>query len=92
MAGNEQIATEVSKNPNGIGYLGLALGAKGIKIVSIDKVMPTPATANDGSYKLARGLNCFTNGKPTGVAKFLDFSLTAEGQKIVGSTGFVPVK
>ena len=94
MAGNEQIATEVSKNPNGIGYVGLAyVGAKGIKIVSIDKVMPTPATANDGSYKLARGLNCFTNGKPTGVAKkFLDFSLTAEGQKIVGSTGFVPVK
>ena len=94
MAGNEQIATEVSKNANGIGYVGLAyVGAKGIKIVSIDKVMPTPATANDGSYKLARGLNCFTNGKPTGVAKkFLDFSLTAEGQKIVGSTGFVPVK
>jgi len=94
MAGNEQIATEVSKNPNGIGYVGLAyVGAKGIKVVSIDKVMPTPATANDGSYNLARGLNCFTNGKPTGGAKkFLDFALTPEGQKIVSSTGFVPVR
>ena len=94
MAGNEQIATEVSKNPNGIGYVGLAyVGAKGIKIVSTDKVFPSAKTANNGTYKLARGLNCFTNGKPSGMAKkFLDFSLTPEGQKIVGSTGFVPIK
>jgi phosphate transport system substrate-binding protein len=94
MAGNEQIATEVSKNPNGIGYVGLAyVGAEGIKIVTIDKVLPSAKTANNGTYKLARGLNCFTNGKPSGMAKkFLDFSLTPEGQKIVGSTGFVPIK
>ena len=94
MAGNEQIATEVSKNPNGIGYVGLAYaGAKGIKVISLGGVLPSPSSANDGTYKLARGLNCFTNGKPTGGAKkFLDFALTPEGQKIVGSTGFVPVK
>ena len=63
--------------------MGLAyVGAKGIKIVSIDKVMPTPATANDGSYKLARGLNCFTNGKPTGVAKsFSIFLLPPKDKK-----------
>ena len=94
MAGNEQIATEVANNPNGIGYVGLAyVGAKGIKVIAVDGVLPTPVTANDGSYTLARGLNCFTNGAPTGTAKkFLDFALTATGQKIVASTGFVPVK
>ena len=82
MAGNEQIATEVSKNPNGIGYVGLAyVGAKGIKIVSIDKVMPTPATANDGSYKLARGLNCFTMGNRLEWQKFLDFLLPPKDKK-----------
>ena len=94
MAGNEQIATEVANNPNGIGYVGLAyVGAKGIKVIAVDGVLPSATTANDGSYKLARGLNCFTNGAPTGAAKkFLDFALTAPGQKIVASTGFVPVK
>ena len=94
MAGNEQIATEVSKNPNGIGYVGLAyVGAAGIKVIAVDGVLPSAKTANDGSYTLARGLNCFTNGSPTGAAKkFLDFALTEPGQKIVASTGFVPVK
>src|SRR6185312_142914 len=34
MAGNEQIAAEVGKNPNGIGYVGLAYTkASGIKVV-----------------------------------------------------------
>jgi len=94
MAGNEQIATEVSKNPNGIGYVGLAyVGAAGIKVIAVDGVLPSAKTANDGSYTLARGLNCFTNGSPSGAAKkFLDFALTEPGQKIVASTGFVPVK
>src|SRR5438132_5971751 len=42
MAGNEQIAAEVGKNPNGIGYVGLAyVKAKGIKVVSIDGAMPS---------------------------------------------------
>ena len=94
MAGNEQIATEVANNPNAIGYVGLAyVGAKGIKMIAVDGVLPSAKTANDGSYKLARGLNCFTNGNPVGPAKkFLDFALTPPGQKIVASTGFVPVK
>ena len=94
MAGNEQIATEVANNPNAIGYVGLAyVGAKGIKMIAVDGVLPSAKTANDGSYKLARGLNCFTNGNPVGAAKkFLDFALTPPGQKIVASTGFVPVK
>ena len=37
MAGNEQIAAEVGKNPNGIGYVGLAyMKAGGIKVMPID--------------------------------------------------------
>src|SRR6266403_77264 len=37
MAGNEQIASEVGKNPSGIGYVGLAYSkAQGIKVVPID--------------------------------------------------------
>src|SRR6201990_265027 len=37
MAGNEQIAAEVGKNPNGVGYVGLAYTkASGVKVMSID--------------------------------------------------------
>ena len=37
MAGNEQIASEVGKNPNGIGYVGLAYDkAPGVKALPID--------------------------------------------------------
>src|SRR5436190_6320498 len=37
MAGHEQIAAEVGKNPNGIGYVGLAyIKAAGIKVLKVD--------------------------------------------------------
>lgn len=94
MAGNEQIVIEVASNPNGIGYIGLAyIQARGIKVVAIDGFLPTPENANNGSYKFTRGLNCITNGVPTGsTKKFLDFALSIPGQEIVASTGFVPIK
>jgi len=94
MAGNEQIATEVANDINGIGYIGLAyIGVDGIKVVEVDGAAASVQTANDGTYKLARGLNCFTNGKPSGLAKkFLDFVMSKEGQLIVASSGFVPLK
>jgi len=42
MAGNEQIAAEVGKNPNGVGYVGMAYTkASGVKVVSIDGATPS---------------------------------------------------
>src|SRR3954465_14524769 len=42
MAGNEQIAAEVGKNKNGIGYVGLAYTkAAGIKVMPIDGNLPS---------------------------------------------------
>jgi phosphate transport system substrate-binding protein len=55
MAGNEQIASEVAKNPNGIGYVGLAyIKAPGIKVVSIAGVMPSKETVVSKKYPYAR--------------------------------------
>src|ERR1700716_3645199 len=51
MAGNEQIAAEVGKNPNGIGYVGLAYTkAQGVKVVSIDGETPSVKSVQDHSY------------------------------------------
>src|SRR5437016_5018654 len=45
MAGNEQIASEVGKNPNGIGYVGMAYTkAAGVKVVPVDGVVPSQQT------------------------------------------------
>src|SRR5262249_59695148 len=42
MAGNEQIAAEVGKNPNGVGYVGMAYTkASEIKVASIDGALPS---------------------------------------------------
>ena len=94
MAGNEQIASEVGKNPNGIGYVGLAYDqATGVKVVSVDSASPSVKSVQAKTYPYARPTFYYTNGEPSGVAKeFVDFTLSSAGQKIVLQVGFVPVK
>jgi phosphate transport system substrate-binding protein len=94
MAGNEQIASEVGKNANGVGYVGLAYTrASGIKVMPIDGNLPSVKSVQAKSYPYARPTFYYTNGDPSGIAKaFLDFSMSPAGQKIVLQAGFVPIK
>ncbi|MDQ3115068.1 MAG: phosphate ABC transporter substrate-binding protein [Verrucomicrobiota bacterium] len=94
MAGNEQIASEVGKNANGIGYVGLAYDkATGVKVMPIDGALPSVKSVQAKSYPYARPTFYYTNGEPGGVAKeFVDFTLSPGGQKIALQVGFVPVK
>ncbi len=91
MAGNEQIAAEVGKNPNGIGYVGLAyLTAPGINVVAIDGQLPSKESVLKHTYPFARPTFYYTNGAPAGeAAKFIDFTLSAEGKLISEKVGFV---
>src|SRR3954453_5872783 len=93
MAGNEQIAAEVGKNPNGIGYVGLAYTkAGGVKVMPIDGVLPSVQSVHAKTYPYARPTFYYTNGEPGGLAKqFLDFTISAAGQKIAQQVGFVPI-
>lgn len=94
MAGNEQIVSEIAKNPNGIGYVGLAyLHEDGIKALPIDGHTPDEEGVRSKKYPFARPTFYYTNGQPTGeTAKFIEFTLSPEGQEIVRKVGFVPVK
>ncbi|XHR28997.1 MAG: phosphate ABC transporter substrate-binding protein [Chthoniobacteraceae bacterium] len=94
MAGNEQIVSEVAKNPSGIGYVGLAYTqAPGVKVAAIDGKVPNQADVRNKSYPYSRPTFYYTNGTPAGTAKaFVDFTLSAKGQKIAEQVGFVPVK
>jgi phosphate transport system substrate-binding protein len=98
MAGNEQIAAEVGKNPSGIGYVGIAYThAPGVKVIGIvttagKLVMPANETVHDKSYPYARPNFFYTNGEPSGLtAEFINYLLSADGQAIVAKSGFVPV-
>ncbi len=94
MAGNEQIASEVGKNANGIGYVGLAYDkAPGVRALPIDGVISSVQTVQNKTYPYARPTFYYTNGEPSGLAKqFLDFTIGPAGQKIAAQVGFVPIK
>src|SRR4029077_11009600 len=64
MAGNEQIAAEVGRNTNGVGYVGMAYTkASGLKVVPIDGVTPSVKTVQDHSYSYWRPTFYYTNGE-----------------------------
>jgi len=94
MAGNEQIAAEVAKNPNGIGYVGLAyIHAEGVKVVPVDGAIPSKEAVLAKKYPYARPTFYYTNGEPAGeAAKFVSFTLSDDGQKVVSSVGMVPIR
>ena len=90
MAGNEQIAQEVAKNKNGIGYVGLAYAkTPGTKAVTIEGV--EPVAQNASKYAYARICYLYAPDKPTAEADaFLTFVKSAAGQSIVEKVGFIP--
>ena len=95
----EQGVSEVAKNPNAIFYPGLGYVTSGVKPLAIVKtadspaVLPSVATALDGTYPVARPLLYYTDGVPTGIIKaFIDYCLSPEGQEKVIEVGYVPLK
>ena len=94
MAGNEQIAEEVGKDAGGIGYVGMAyIKAAGLKALTVDGVEPRADNVRSKKYPYSRATFYYTNGEPAGTAKkFIDFTLSDDGQKIVSQVGFVPIR
>lgn len=95
----EQGVSEVAKNPNAIFYPGLGYVTSAVKPLAINKtsdaagVLPSVATALDGTYPVARPLLYYINSAPTGVIKdFVDYCLSVEGQSKVTEVGYVPIK
>jgi phosphate transport system substrate-binding protein len=95
---SEGITSEVSQNPNAIGYDGLGYVTSAVKVLRLAPtpfgpfVPPSKATVLDHSYAISRELYMYTNGEPTGSLKeYLDWILGAEAQQIVGELGFIPI-
>lgn len=91
-ASNGAIVQTVAQNPNAIGYIGIGYLGNNVKAVDIDGVKATAQTALDRKWPLARDLYLYTNDKPQGaVARLVDYTLGAEGQKLVKEVGFIPL-
>jgi phosphate transport system substrate-binding protein len=95
----EEGVSETAKNPNAIFYPGLGYVTDKVKPLAIKKtaddtgVLPSVATALDGTYPIARPLLFYTNGAPGGVIKaFIDYCLSADGQAKVTEVGYVPLQ
>ena len=64
-----------------------------LKALAIDGVAPDTGSVAAGKYRLSKDFAVVTKGAPQGVAKgFIDFAASAEGHKIMASSGLVPRK
>jgi phosphate transport system substrate-binding protein len=92
-ASNQAVASTIARTPGGIGYAGLGYVSSSVKAVDIDGVKANKETVLTNKYPYARPLFMYTNGVPQGLAKqFIDFILSAEGQKLIEEEGFVGLK
>jgi phosphate transport system substrate-binding protein len=98
LSSSQAIADEVAGNPSVIGYYGMGYISAKQKAVAVAKddkseyAEPKIENVINGKYPISRPLFLYTNGVPQGlVKKFVDFTLSKEGQDIVLATDFVPI-
>ena len=96
---SQAIADEVAQNPGAVGYFGMGYISAMEKALAIAMdanspyVQSTIENVINNAYPISRPLLMVTRGQPQGlVARFIDFVLSAAGQKIVAQIDFVPVK
>jgi phosphate transport system substrate-binding protein len=93
VASNGQSVQTVAQNKFAIGYIGIGYIDKSVKVLKVNGNSASAKSVRDGSWPVARPLFMYTNGKPAGViAKFIDFMLSKEGQKIVNEVKYVSFK
>jgi len=90
---NGAVRTTVATTPNSVAFLSFGYLDASVKALKIGGVEATEANAASGKYPVVRPLVMVTKGEPTGATKaWLDFILSAEGQKMVVAEGYIAVK
>jgi len=98
LPGTAAVVNAVKKDKYGIGYGGAAyaVGVKHCKVKKDGKsagLQPTPENIASNQYPITRYLYMYLRNRPTGdTKKYIDWILSAEGQKIVTDVGYFPVK
>lgn len=98
LPGTAAIVNAVKKDKYSIGYGGAAY-AEDVKDCKVKKdakskgILPTAATIKNKTYPISRYLYMYLKSKPTGdTKKFIDWILSPEGQKMIATVGYFPVK
>jgi phosphate ABC transporter substrate-binding protein, PhoT family (TC 3.A.1.7.1) len=92
------IIQSVSQTKGAIGYVGLAYVSKNVKALKVSYggkkfVAPTVANAKNKSYPVVRPLYMYYIKKDEAkVTPFLNFALSAKGQKMVDEVGYIAAK
>lgn len=96
---SEGIISEVSANPNAIGYDGLGYLTPAVKTLAIASkpgaayVLPSAESVNAKTYSVSRDLYMYTHDAPQGIIlDYLTWIRSPEAQQIVTRLGFVPIK
>jgi phosphate transport system substrate-binding protein len=99
MNGSAEVVENVSKTPTGLGYSGMGYKTPNVNWLRVSNkkgepgIEPGIEVARSGKYPIARKLYLYTAGEPTGeIKEYIDWILSAEGQKIVEKEGFVPLQ
>lgn len=98
MNGSKDVVELVGKTPNAIGYSGMGYANASVKMLKVAKkkgdpyVGPSIATTHDKTYPIARPMFFYTAGEPAPhLKKYIDWVMSDAGQKIVETTGYVPL-
>lgn len=98
MQGSKDVVELVAKTPQTIGYSGMGYATKNVKMLRVAKKQGEPAYAPsvdatlNHTYPIARPLYMYTLGEPAGAVRaYLDWVRSADGQKIVIESGYVPL-
>lgn len=87
---NGAVKELVRGDPAAIGYMSLGLVGSEIKALAVDGAKPTAASVLAGEYGLVRPFLFVTKGTLTPEARgFVDFVLSAEGQKALECEGLI---
>ena len=88
---NGAVRQLVADDPNAIGFISLGLVNDKVKALELGGIEATRENVENGSYKLSRPFLFVSLSEPTGQTKeFVDFILSADGQKILMNEGLIP--
>ena len=86
------VISSVAGNPDAIGYASLAAVQDNVKVLSVDKVLPSEETVKNGSYVVQRPFMLITkkDKELTDVAQgFFDFMISDDAAPLISEAGAV---
>lgn len=96
MARGGDMAKGLAETPHAIGMTSMTVveqGAGKVKALTLNGVAPVPENVKSGRYFLTRDFLFVTKGESAiPIRKFLDFVLSAEGDRVILSNGAVPLR